>query len=79
MIKSIDLQAFLLENAVRKPFGVSPDTSDIYTDKTEYSLWCWELICPQLHMQEHLYSKVKDHRLAVLHKAAIFKTLYKIV
>lgn len=36
----------LLANAVRKPHGATPGTSDIYSDKTESSLWCWELICP---------------------------------
>jgi len=62
-VKKLDLSKILLINAVRKPYGLTPNTSDLYLDKTENALWCWELVCPQLHLTPQLSLKCTDHRL----------------
>lgn len=78
-IKSLDISNLLLINAVRKPYGLAPSTSDLYNDKTETSLWCWELVCPQLHLAGSLPYKVSEHRLLQHHKSSIYKSLPKVI
>ena len=77
-VKKLDLSNLLLINAVRKPFGLTPLTSDLYLDKTENALWCWELVCPQLHLPPQLSLKCIDHRLVQQQKSNIFKILSKL-
>lgn len=46
----LDITQLLMTSAVRKPYGLQPQTADIYADATDEALWCWELILPQHYL-----------------------------
>ena len=51
----------------------------MYNDKTEHALWCWELVCPQLYLAPVVAQKSLDVKTVITHKAAILKSLHKII
>ena len=50
LLKQLDITQLLMTSAVRKPYGLQPQTADIYADATAEALWCWELILPQHYL-----------------------------
>ncbi len=78
MLKSLDLHSLLLQQAVRKPYGLTPVTSDLYQDKSEYSIWSWELVCPSIHLNQSLAFKSQELRTIQHLKSKVFVTLNKL-
>lgn len=66
-----------MELAVRKPFGLTPLTTNLFSDNTEKSLWTWELLFPHMHLSPHLHLKSQDVRFHTVHKSALLKQAHK--
>ena len=79
LLKTIDLQSLLLTAAVRKPYGLSPATADLYADATEDALWCWELVLPQHYLPPHLHLKSAETRFLLQNRGPVLKHIHKTV
>jgi hypothetical protein len=66
-----------MEMAVRKPLGLTPVTTNLFTDNTEKSLWAWELLFPHLHLCSSLQLKSQTVRFNTQHKSALLKQAHK--
>jgi hypothetical protein len=75
--KPENLNQLLLELAVRKPFGLTPATPNLFSDTTEKSLWAWELLFPQRDLPQSLQIKQQDIRFSSTHKSQLLKQAHK--